>query len=104
MADPFVHLHVASGYSLQYGASPPHVLVVPRAHYPNAAALAAGEPGVAAALFDAAGQIAAQEGQASGARATIIDASGKGAGLLAEPVLHLAVGDDERLLSQPRAQ
>ncbi|HSV41392.1 MAG TPA: DNA polymerase III subunit alpha [Nocardioidaceae bacterium] len=27
MADPFIHLHVASGYSLQYGASHPHVLV-----------------------------------------------------------------------------
>ncbi|MCY7395589.1 MAG: DNA polymerase III subunit alpha, partial [Nocardioides sp.] len=27
MPDPFVHLHVASGYSLQHGASPPHVLV-----------------------------------------------------------------------------
>lgn len=27
MADPFVHLHVASGYSLQYGASHPHTLV-----------------------------------------------------------------------------
>ncbi len=26
MSDPFVHLHVASGYSLQYGASPPQVL------------------------------------------------------------------------------
>ena len=25
--DPFVHLHVSSGYSLQYGASLPHVLV-----------------------------------------------------------------------------
>jgi error-prone DNA polymerase len=25
--DPFVHLRVASGYSLQYGASHPHVLV-----------------------------------------------------------------------------
>ncbi len=25
--DPFVHLHVASGYSLQHGASHPHVLV-----------------------------------------------------------------------------
>src|SRR6185312_1780854 len=24
--DPFVHLHVASGYSRQYGASHPHVL------------------------------------------------------------------------------
>lgn len=27
MPDPFVHLQVASGYSLQYGASHPHVLV-----------------------------------------------------------------------------
>jgi error-prone DNA polymerase len=26
-SDPFVHLHVASGYSLRYGASHPHVLV-----------------------------------------------------------------------------
>ena len=27
MPDGYVHLHVASGYSLQYGASHPHVLV-----------------------------------------------------------------------------
>ena len=27
MPDPFVHLHVASGYSLHYGASHPHALV-----------------------------------------------------------------------------
>src|SRR3954454_20185858 len=27
MSDPFVHLHVASGYSLRYGASPPQTLV-----------------------------------------------------------------------------
>ncbi|MGZ4490407.1 MAG: DNA polymerase III subunit alpha [Nocardioidaceae bacterium] len=27
LPDPFVHLHVASGYSLQYGASLPHTLV-----------------------------------------------------------------------------
>jgi error-prone DNA polymerase len=27
VSDPFVHLHVASGYSLQYGAAHPHVLV-----------------------------------------------------------------------------
>ena len=27
MSDPFVHLHVASGYSLRYGASHPQVLV-----------------------------------------------------------------------------
>src|SRR5687767_7754941 len=27
MVDPFAHLHVASGYSLRYGASHPHALV-----------------------------------------------------------------------------
>src|SRR5438876_326743 len=27
MSDPFVHLHVASGYSMRHGASPPPVLV-----------------------------------------------------------------------------
>src|SRR3954471_23077313 len=27
MSDPFVHLHVASGYSLRYGGSHPHLLV-----------------------------------------------------------------------------
>ena len=26
-SDPFVHLHVASGFSLRYGASHPHALV-----------------------------------------------------------------------------
>ena len=26
-SDPFVHLHVASGYSLRHGASHPHLLV-----------------------------------------------------------------------------
>jgi histidine triad (HIT) family protein len=39
-----------------------HVLVVPRSHYPNAAALAAGEPATAAHLFDAAREIAEQDG------------------------------------------
>jgi len=42
--------------------APTHVLVIPRSHYPNAAALAGGEPATAADLFDAAGEIAAQEG------------------------------------------
>src|SRR3954463_15759410 len=27
MSDPYVHLHVASGYSLRYGGSHPHALV-----------------------------------------------------------------------------
>jgi histidine triad (HIT) family protein len=48
--------------------APTHVLVLPRSHYPNAAALAAGEPTAAAALFDAAGAIAADEGLDEGYR------------------------------------
>jgi histidine triad (HIT) family protein len=42
--------------------APTHVLVIPRSHYPNAAALAEGEPATAAHLFDAARSIAVQEG------------------------------------------
>jgi histidine triad (HIT) family protein len=48
--------------------APTHVLVIPRSHYPNAAALAAAEPGTAAHLFDAAGEIAAAEGLERGYR------------------------------------
>jgi histidine triad (HIT) family protein len=48
--------------------APTHVLVIPRSHYPNAAALAAGEPATAADLFDAAGAIALQEGLEEGYR------------------------------------
>ncbi|NEA42657.1 histidine triad nucleotide-binding protein [Streptomyces sp. SID11385] len=40
--------------------APTHVLVVPKAHYPNAAALAA-DPGLSAALLAAAGEVATQE-------------------------------------------
>ena len=42
--------------------APTHVLVIPRSHYPDAAALAEGEPSTAAHLFDAAREIAAAEG------------------------------------------
>ena len=42
--------------------APTHVLVIPRSHYPNAAALAEGEPETAAHLFDAAREIAEAEG------------------------------------------
>ncbi len=48
--------------------APTHVLVIPRSHYPNAAALAEGEPETAAHLLEAAGEIAAQEGLAEGYR------------------------------------
>jgi histidine triad (HIT) family protein len=48
--------------------APTHVLVVPRNHYPNAAALATGEPGTAARLLDAGREIADQEGLDGGYR------------------------------------
>jgi histidine triad (HIT) family protein len=48
--------------------APTHVLVIPRSHYPNAAALAQGEPATAAHLFDAAREIAEAEGLDEGYR------------------------------------
>lgn len=48
--------------------APTHVLVIPRSHYPDAAALAAGEPETAAHLFDAAATIAESEGLGEGYR------------------------------------
>jgi histidine triad (HIT) family protein len=44
------------------GQAPTHVLVVPREHYDNAAALAAGDPDASAELMTAAAAVAAAEG------------------------------------------
>ncbi|MFI9273768.1 histidine triad nucleotide-binding protein [Kitasatospora sp. NPDC052896] len=41
--------------------APTHVLVVPKAHYPNAATLAAADPELAAALLTEAAEVAADE-------------------------------------------
>jgi histidine triad (HIT) family protein len=51
--------------------APTHVLLVPRSHYPTAAALAAGEPGTAADLFDAAREVAEKEGLDNGYRLVV---------------------------------
>jgi histidine triad (HIT) family protein len=51
--------------------APTHVLLVPRNHYPTAAALAAGEPGTAADLFDAAREVAEKEGLDNGYRLVV---------------------------------
>ena len=48
--------------------APTHVLVIPRSHYANAAALAAGEPDTAVDLFNAAKAIADSEGLGEGYR------------------------------------
>ncbi|WP_441246173.1 HIT domain-containing protein [Kitasatospora sp. McL0602] len=42
--------------------APTHLLVIPHAHYPNAAALAAAEPEIAGELLAEAGAAAAEEG------------------------------------------
>ncbi|HYO41447.1 MAG TPA: HIT domain-containing protein [Nocardioidaceae bacterium] len=48
--------------------APTHVLVVPRSHQPDAASLAAAEPGVLVDLVTAAAAIADQEGLGGGYR------------------------------------
>jgi len=48
--------------------APTHVLVVPRTHQPDAASLAAAEPGAVADLFTAAAAVAAQDGLDDGYR------------------------------------
>ncbi|MGW2396534.1 histidine triad nucleotide-binding protein [Kitasatospora sp. NPDC001664] len=42
--------------------APTHVLVIPHAHYPNAAELAAAEPEIAGELLAEAGEVAKDEG------------------------------------------
>lgn len=42
--------------------APTHILVIPHVHYPNAAALAAAEPLIAAELLTEAGEVAKDEG------------------------------------------
>ncbi|MBH5334786.1 histidine triad nucleotide-binding protein [Streptomyces pactum] len=59
--------------------APTHVLVIPKVHHPDAASLAAAEPGVAADVLREAGEVAKVEGiDGSGYR--IILNTGSGAG------------------------
>jgi len=48
--------------------APTHVLVIPRGHHPDAAALTAAAPDDAVALLDAVGRVADQEGLGEGYR------------------------------------
>ncbi|MFF8454358.1 histidine triad nucleotide-binding protein [Streptomyces albidoflavus] len=59
--------------------APTHILVIPRAHYPDAAALSAAEPAVAADVLREAGEIAAEEGIAETGYRVIFN-TGSGAG------------------------
>ena len=56
--------------------APTHVLVIPRSHYPNAAALAEGEPATAAHLFDAARAVAEAEQLEEGYRLVLNTGAG----------------------------
>lgn len=59
--------------------APTHILVIPRAHYPDAASLAAAEPQFAADVLREAGQIAADEGvESTGYRVVFNTGSGAG--------------------------
>ncbi len=48
--------------------APTHVLVIPRSHQPNVAALAANEPAIAVDVLNAAAAVAEQEGLGEGYR------------------------------------
>ena len=63
--------------------APTHVLVVPKAHYPDAASLAEADPALAGALLAEAGRVAEQEKVAESAGGTgyrLIFNTGSGAG------------------------
>ncbi|MFD3756521.1 histidine triad nucleotide-binding protein [Streptomyces sp. NPDC058622] len=59
--------------------APTHVLVIPKGHYPDAASLAAAEPGIAADVLREAGQVAADE-KVDGQGYRIVFNTGAGAG------------------------
>ncbi len=59
--------------------APTHVLVIPRVHYPDAAALAAGDPGAAADVLREAGEVARAE-KVDGTGYRIVFNTGPGAG------------------------
>nr|WP_271218150.1 histidine triad nucleotide-binding protein [Streptosporangium carneum] len=59
--------------------APTHVLVIPKGHYPNAAALAAADDGLADEVFKAAHAVAEQEGIAESGYRLVFN-TGPGAG------------------------
>ena len=59
--------------------APTHVLVIPRVHYPDAATLAASDPGATADVVREAGEVAALE-KVDGTGYRIVFNTGRGAG------------------------
>ena len=72
--------------------APTHVLVVPRSHYANAGELASGEPATVAHLFDAAREIAEQEGLDEGYR-TVFNTGRAAHQTVFHAHLHLLAGE-----------
>src|SRR5512145_485454 len=86
-SDPFVHLHVASGYSLRHGASHPHVLVERAAEHGMDTLALTDRDGVYVAVKFA------RAAQAAGIRPVLgVDLAVEPSGLLAgQPMVHPAV-------------
>ncbi|MGP4111040.1 histidine triad nucleotide-binding protein [Streptomyces sp. 4N509B] len=59
--------------------APTHVLVIPRAHYPDAATMAAADPGLAADLLREAGVVASED-KVDGTGYRVVFNTGTGAG------------------------
>lgn len=75
------------------GQAPTHVLVVPRDHYANAAALAAGDPTASAELITAAAAVATAEGHGGDYRLVFNTGAGVGQSVFHTHV-HVLAGRD----------
>jgi histidine triad (HIT) family protein len=58
--------------------APVHVLVIPKAHYPDVAALAGADPGLAGEVLASAAEVAGAAGLAAGGYRTIFNTGGHG--------------------------
>ncbi len=84
--DPFVHLHVASGYSLRYGASHPHVLVERAVEHGMDTLALTDRDGVYGAVKFA------RAARSAGVRPVLgVDLALEPTGLLADPLVHPAL-------------
>ena len=77
--------------------APLHVLVIPRAHYPNVAEVAAAEPALVGALVTAARDIAAAEGDDESGYRLIFNTGPDAGQTVFHAHLHLLAGTSLRL-------
>ncbi len=89
--DPFVHLHVASGYSLRYGASHPHVLVERAVEHGMDTLALTDRDGVYGAVKFA------RAARSAGVRPVLgVDLALEPTGVLASPLVHPALSGRSR--------